>query len=85
MCPSGSGKAVVADRGTQMKLIDLPVDDQALVLAFTEIAKQECGDRTWAELEPVLAACWERTHGEASKLTWADVAPYVRTGCGMDE
>lgn len=70
---------------SEMNLTDQPLEDQALIVAFTEIAKEECGGRTWAELEPMLAACWERTHRKSSHLAWEEISPYVRTGCGMDE
>lgn len=38
-----------------MKLNDLSVEDQELVLAFVEIATSECAGRAWTEIEPVLS------------------------------
>ena len=68
-----------------MKLTRLTVEEQALLLAFVETARAECGDRTWTDLEPSLAACWEKSQRGSSELQWTDIAHYVRTACGRDE
>lgn len=64
-----------------VNLIDLSGENLALVLAFVEIARVECIDRSWADIEPVLSACWNDTRGGISPLTWADISPYIRTAC----
>ena len=64
-----------------MNLIDVSVEDQALVLAFAQIAQAECGEHSWAEVEPLLASCWGKTHRKTSALNWDEIAPYIRTAC----
>lgn len=50
-----------------MKLNDLSVEGQELVLAFVEIATSECAGRAWTEIEPVFSTIWsERHHGAAA-------------------
>lgn len=68
-----------------MNLTDLSMKDQSLVLAFVEIAREECIDRCWADIEPVLAKCWSDTHRRTSQLRWADISPFVRTACYENE
>ncbi|HEY0661973.1 MAG TPA: hypothetical protein VGD21_11725 [Lysobacter sp.] len=64
-----------------MNLINFSLQDQELIRAFFEIARDECGTLDWSEVEPVLASCWERTHRRSSELKWQDVAEYVRSAC----
>ncbi|HJW47250.1 MAG TPA: hypothetical protein VJ484_12290 [Lysobacter sp.] len=64
-----------------MNINDLSVEDQELVLAFVEIARLECVDRGWADIESLLASCWDKTHRRHSELTWDDIAHYVRAAC----
>lgn len=65
-----------------MKLVDLSVEDQELLLALIEIAREEGhADRDWDDIEPILASCWKEAHREASELKWNDVVRYVRTAC----
>jgi hypothetical protein len=67
-----------------MKLTHLSVEDQALVLAFVDIARAECVDRRWADIEPILAACWKQTHRGTSQLNWEDISQYIRFSCDRD-
>jgi len=67
-----------------MTLADLPAKYHAQVLAFVEIASAERGDRSWGDIEPVLASCWQETHG-TSDLKWDDIAPCVRSACNQNE
>jgi hypothetical protein len=64
-----------------VELKDLTPEEQSLVMAFAEIAKDECGGRGWDEVEEVLASCWENAHGEASHLNWVDIAMHIRAAC----
>mgnify|MGYP003577488756 FL=1 len=65
-----------------MKLVDLSVEDQELLLALIEIAREEGNaNRDWDEIEPVLASCWKEAHLGASGLKWDDVVRYVRKAC----
>ena len=64
-----------------MNLKDLSVEDQELVLAFVEIARVECVDRGWADIEPLLASSWGKTHRRHSALSWDDIVHYVRAAC----
>lgn len=66
---------------TPMNLHDLSLEDQELVLAFVEIARMECIDRGWADIEPLLASCWDKTHRRHSELSWDDIAHYIRAAC----
>jgi hypothetical protein len=66
-----------------MNFAKLSVEDQELVRAFFEIAREECGLLSWAEIEPTLAACWNRTHRRSSELKWDDISRYVRDACNL--
>jgi hypothetical protein len=63
--------------GLAMNFHNLSTEDQVLVLTFLEMARMECIDRSWTEVEPMLAGCWHRNHRKSSDLTWEDVASYV--------
>lgn len=65
-----------------MKLDDMTVEDQELILALIEIAREAGNaDRDWDDIEPVLASCWKESHPGASELKWDDVVRYVRMAC----
>lgn len=65
-----------------MKLVDLSMEDQELLLALIEIAREEgSADRDWDDIEPVLASCWQEAHLGKSELKWDDVVRYVRKAC----
>ena len=50
-----------------MKLVDLSVEDQELLLALIEIAREEGNaNRDWDEIEPVLAPPVLRRPGNPS-------------------
>jgi len=66
-----------------MNFNELSVEDQELLRAFIEIARGECGERSWAEVEPTLASYWERSHRKSSELQWQEVAIYVHSACDM--
>ena len=77
-------RRIVAAGGSTMKLGDLSGEDQALVLAFFEIARIECVGNGWTDIEPMLAKCWTDSHRQASQLAWHEVAPFVRSACVGD-
>lgn len=65
-----------------MKLVNLSVEDQELLLALIEIAREEGHvGRDWDDIEPVLASCWKEAHLGASELKWDEVVRYVRMAC----
>ncbi len=68
--------------GLTMNFHTFSIEDQELVLTFLEIARMECIDRSWAEVEPALAECWSRNHRPTSGLTWDDVASHVASYIG---
>lgn len=59
----------------------MPVKDQHILRAFIETAWAECGDRAWAEFEPLVASYWDRTHRRSSEMKWHEIAVYVRNAC----
>ena len=65
-----------------MELTDLSSEDQALLLAFIDVAREQCGDRSWSELEPLFAQCWEGRQGTQTSLHWRQVSKYVQNACG---
>lgn len=65
-----------------MELTRLSTHVQATLLAFVQTAQDECGERTWEELEPMLRKCWEDTHEKSTSLHWDSIAKYVRHACG---
>lgn len=44
-----------------MKLTDLSVEDLNLVIAFAEIARDECAGRNWKDVESMLTSLGMRT------------------------
>lgn len=64
-----------------MDLRELSPKDLALIEALAEIARAEHDARSWREIEPMLAACWNDTHRFVSTLSWEAVAPYIRAAC----
>jgi hypothetical protein len=64
-----------------MKLNDLPVEDQELILAFVDAARSECAGRTWDEIEPVLGSIWSERHGGTLRNRWREIAPFIRSVC----
>jgi hypothetical protein len=51
-----------------------------LLLAVLKIARDECASGSWEELEPILAAAWERLRGDDAP-PWAVVAEEVQASC----
>lgn len=64
-----------------MDLRELSLKDWALVEALSEIAQTECIEHSWAEIEPMLAYCWNKSHRKASALNWAEIAALIRIAC----
>lgn len=64
-----------------MDLRVLSLKDRALVEALAEIAQTECIERSWAEIEPMLADCWNKSHRQASALNWEEIASFIRIAC----
>lgn len=64
-----------------MGIKDLPPKDAALVEALTEIARIECGEHSWEEVEPMLAACWNDRHRFQPAMSWQAIAPYIHAAC----
>jgi hypothetical protein len=57
-----------------------PPNDAFLLDAVLRIAREECRYGQWEEIEPALAASWERLR-QPSSPHWEDVAAQVRTSC----
>jgi hypothetical protein len=64
-----------------MDLRKLSLKDRALLEALAEIAQTESIERGWAEIEPMLAHCWNERLRKASRLTWEEIAPLIRGAC----
>lgn len=64
-----------------MDLRELSLKDRALLEALADIAQSECVERSWTEVEPMLAHCWNKSFRNASRLNWEEVAPLIRTAC----
>ena len=65
-----------------VKLVDLSLEDQELLLVMVEIAREEGrADQSWDQIEPALAACWKEAHLGGSELKWDEVVRYVRMAC----
>ncbi|MFC5577802.1 hypothetical protein ACFPOA_07250 [Lysobacter niabensis] len=60
-----------------------PPRDSILLSAVLRIAYEECTHGNWSDLEPALAAAWERLRGPTSPH-WEDVAERVRASCSED-
>ena len=56
------------------------VRDDTLFAALLRVAREECAHIGWREMEPVLAASWERLRGPNSP-GWNDVVERVRACC----
>lgn len=65
-----------------MGIKDLPPKDAALVEALTEIARVECHEHSWEEVEPMLASCWNDSHRfQPAAMSWQTIAPYIQAAC----
>lgn len=64
-----------------MDLREMSMSDRALVEALAEIAQAECMERSWPEIEPMLAYCWQQSHSKPSTLDWEEVARLIRSAC----
>jgi len=65
-----------------MKLVDMSVEDQELLLALIEIAREEGNaEQDWDVIEPILESCWKEAHLGGSELKWDEVVRYVRMAC----
>jgi hypothetical protein len=54
--------------------------DEALLRAVLEVARDKRFQRRWDEIEPALAAAWERMRSPACPR-WCDMAARVRQVC----
>lgn len=59
---------------------DKPIADAFLLDAVLRIAREECAHGHWEDIEPALAATWERLRRPTSP-SWNTVAEQVRTCC----
>lgn len=57
--------------------------DARLLAAILQVAREECGHGSWEQLEPTLAASWERLR-DARSPAWPDVAERVRLSCEQE-
>ena len=58
-----------------------PPGDSILLNTVLRIAQEECTHASWSDIEPALAAAWERLRGPLSPH-WVEVVERVRTSCG---
>ena len=65
-----------------MNFATLPTLYKSQILALYKIAKEECADGTWEEIEPILATFWAEAHPPPD-LKWEEIAPYVRAACSQ--
>ncbi len=63
-----------------MSAIDIPNVDEILLNAVLRVAHDECMHGNWHELEPALAATWERMRSPKAPH-WEEVAGRVRSCC----
>ena len=56
------------------------IRDASLFDAVLRVAREECAHVSWRDMEPVLAASWERLRGPTSPH-WSDVVERVRACC----
>lgn len=63
-----------------MRVLGNAPGDAILFNAVLRIAREECAHGRWDELEPALAASWERLRDENAPH-WEDVADRVRACC----
>ena len=54
--------------------------DSSLFDAVLRLAREECAHAPWQDLEPLLAASWERLR-KPSSPTWSEIADRVRACC----
>ena len=54
--------------------------DTLLLQAIMQVAREECQCEEWGQLEPVLAATWERLRTEGAS-SWSDVVHHVQAAC----
>lgn len=57
-----------------------PPRDRFLLSAVLRIAHEECAHGSWRDIEPALAAAWERLRSPSSPR-WDEVAERVRESC----
>lgn len=63
-----------------MKIVGLPTSYQSQILALYKIAREECREGAWEDIEPTLARFWTNAHPPPD-VKWEEVAPHVRTAC----
>jgi hypothetical protein len=54
--------------------------DTTLFDAVLRVAREECAYAPWQDIEPLLAASWERLRKPTSPA-WADIVERVRACC----
>lgn len=60
--------------------MSVPGDDAVLLNAVLRVARDESAFRSWDDMEPALAASWERLRCPTAPH-WEDVAARVRACC----
>jgi hypothetical protein len=65
-----------------MQIAALPTLLKSQILALYKIAKEECADGTWEDIEPILASFWAEAHPPPDPK-WEEVAPYIRAACSQ--
>ncbi|QNP40561.1 hypothetical protein [Lysobacter solisilvae (ex Woo and Kim 2020)] len=63
-----------------MNLHQIPSVDEVLLNAVLRVAHDECRHGEWRDIEPALAATWERMRNPQAPH-WEDVADRVRSCC----
>lgn len=66
-----------------MNVHQIPHVDHILLNAVLRVAHEECAHGDWTEIEPALAATWERMRSPAAPI-WEEVADRVRSCCQED-
>lgn len=63
-----------------MIISGLPPEDRDLIVAFIELARRECAESDWEDIESQLASSWARMRHKTAP-EWRDVLAYVRRAC----
>lgn len=73
--PRSTGRRVMAET--------MPSRDEVLLHAVLRVAHEECSHGDWDEIEPALAATWERLRSPGCPH-WEEVSERVRHSCERD-
>lgn len=63
-----------------MSILATPRDDAVLFDTVLRIAREECVHGDWNDIEPALAASWERLRSPMSPR-WEQICEHVRASC----